>query len=449
MPPKEKAKAKSKKDEHEPDGPAPPNMEKFKDEEAALTSEIARIQGEHDALKAQIQVDTQEKEDHYDKKTALDAEVKTYHDRITALNAHRDALRSGLKSKGDEKKKATQDLKNAEKSLTCKTEEELMDRIREIEFRISTETMPLVDEKRLLQEIQALKKKKPQIPVLNATIAHLKTVAEDHEGDKSLSIKDQITAAMEQANATWNQMQVVKKQRDDLVAAWDEKHKDSKGIQEKCAMLRNDQKTLTTKRYELRSQMQKEKAAWEMHQKEQRRQAQEKRNAEHALQREQWEKTKYERDLEKVTTTMPHLAEITALEQSISFLKTLLPKEEVTEKQNAAQEFNNPEGSMVLLNKKDRDEECFYVNPKKKGPHKKNKAKSTVIKHNAETFRLFDALKVKAPSSVDQIPDTLTQLQEQLDKYNGLVAEWQRKLDDGTLLKEFQEQRPAASDATE
>jgi endonuclease III-like uncharacterized protein len=84
---------------------------------------------------------------------------------------------------------------------------------------------------------------------------------------------------------------------------------------------------------------------------------------------------------------------------------------------------------------------------KKKGPHKKNKAPSSnVIKHDAYTFRLFDALKISAPSTTDQIPATLEQLTKELERYNELVATWEQKRDDGTLIKEFQDKAKEKSE---
>merc|ERR1719446_1628655 len=66
---------------------------------------------------------------------------------------------------------------------------------------------------------------------------------------------------------------------------------------------------------------------------------------------------------------------------------------------------------------------------------KKNKAKkggkteggSKPIKHNAETFRLFDQLKLDAPITTDEIPAILEKLEAQLVDYNNKVKEWEEK----------------------
>merc|ERR1719258_766772 len=81
--------------------------------------------------------------------------------------------------------------------------------------------------------------------------------------------------------------------------------------------------------------------------------------------------------------------------------------------------------------KKDRDEE-FYFAPTakgKKGKTNKDKKKDSAksIKHNAETFRLFEKLKLNAPITTEEIPDLLTKLEAQKEDYEAKVKEWELK----------------------
>merc|ERR1712187_48726 len=67
----------------------------------------------------------------------------------------------------------------------------------------------------------------------------------------------------------------------------------------------------------------------------------------------------------------------------------------------------------------------------KKGKSKQKGAKSEggskPIKHNAETFRLFDQLKLDAPITTDEIPGLLEKLEAQLEDYNAKVKVWEEK----------------------
>merc|ERR1711963_895951 len=49
------------------------------------------------------------------------------------------------------------------------------------------------------------------------------------------------------------------------------------------------------------------------------------------------------------------------------------------------------------------------------------------IKHNAETFRLFDQLKLDAPITTDDIAPTLEKLEAKLEYYKEKVKDWEVK----------------------
>merc|ERR1712039_428845 len=94
--------------------------------------------------------------------------------------------------------------------------------------------------------------------------------------------------------------------------------------------------------------------------------------------------------------------------------------------------FDNPDNTEVLLKKEDRDEYYFVPTAKKKGKSKQKTWESDAngnkpIKHNAETFRLFDQLKLDAPITTDDIPGTLEKLEEKLEMYKDKVKDWEEK----------------------
>merc|ERR1712066_5173 len=123
--------------------------------------------------------------------------------------------------------------------------------------------------------------------------------------------------------------------------------------------------------------------------------------------------------------------------------------EQKEEKKEAV--LDNPEGTQVLLKKEDRDE--YYFTPTAKGKKGKSKKKSDEgsagskpIKHNAETFRLFEQLKLDAPITTGDIPAVLEKLEVQLEGYKKKVEEWEenreemkRKILDGLDEEEKEE----------
>merc|ERR1711870_18055 len=102
-------------------------------------------------------------------------------------------------------------------------------------------------------------------------------------------------------------------------------------------------------------------------------------------------------------------------------------------------------------------------NPTTKGKKGKSNKKggkaeggSKPIKHNAETFRLFNQLKLDAPVTTDEIPGILEELDEKLEGYKEKVKEWEekkeemkRKILDGTYEEEKDEEGAKEEDEKE
>merc|ERR1712228_1044781 len=90
-----------------------------------------------------------------------------------------------------------------------------------------------------------------------------------------------------------------------------------------------------------------------------------------------WQKQKDLENKKKAAERLeeqPYVAEITLIEQTISFCNSLVPKkgDDVKEEKKEAS-HDNPEGTEVLLKKEDRDE--FYLMPTSKGKKGKSKNK--------------------------------------------------------------------------
>merc|ERR1711920_1180930 len=129
-------------------------------------------------------------------------------------------------------------------------------------------------------------------------------------------------------------------------------------------------------------------------------------------------------------------------------------KEQKTEEKKTV--FDNPDNTEVLVKKEDRDEYYFVPTQKKKGKSKQKKDEAggnKPIKHNAETFRLFDQLKLDAPITTDEIPAILEKLEEKLVMYNDKVKEWEeqreekkRKILEGTYDPDEDENKEKKED---
>merc|ERR1712110_1113562 len=91
-------------------------------------------------------------------------------------------------------------------------------------------------------------------------------------------------------------------------------------------------------------------------------------------------------------------------------------------------------GGEMLVSKEDREKE-YYYEPTARGKKSKTKAKkdegsSKPIKHNAETFQLFDKLKLDAPITTDDVPALLEKLEVKLVDFNNKVKKWEEQRED-------------------
>merc|ERR1712113_592144 len=129
----------------------------------------------------------------------------------------------------------------------------------------------------------------------------------------------------------------------------------------------------------------------------------------------------------------------------MGFCKGLLPQDAAEKKEEIKDVvFNNKDGEVVLSKKEDRADEWYFCPTKKKGAPKKGKASGDdstkkPIKHNAETFKLFDTLGLEAPITVADVPPLLEKLdkqivtcQEKVDAWEAQKEEMKQKILDGT-----------------
>merc|ERR1712187_1054714 len=111
----------------------------------------------------------------------------------------------------------------------------------------------------------------------------------------------------------------------------------------------------------------------------------------------------------------------------ILFCKSLLPQDTAVAKEEQKETvFNNKDGETVLLKKELREDEWFFTPTVKKGKGAKKakgaeagETKTKPIKHNAETFQLFDKLKLDAPITTADTPALLEKLNAQMEEYQG------------------------------
>merc|ERR1719183_969223 len=300
------------------------------------------------------------------------------------------------------------------KSIGFTSEQEIDQRIASIEFQLCTESVPLKQNRPKVAQVQQMEaglasfdpgmSMKEQKQVINEEMAQYR--------DAKKKVQERMTELMDKRKDQLGDLPDIIEQRDGV----------GKEIQGKIK-----------ERNELRDAFRQEERAYNAHLAEQRKVRQEKAAEERAERQKEYDLRKKQREVEKLDE-QPYVSEITLIEQTMKFCRTMVaPKDEKKEEEKKEIVHNVPDGGELLKSKKEREEEEFLVAPTKGTKTKtKNKSSDTgkSIKHNAETFRLFDQLKLDAPLSTDDVPALLEKLEGQLEDFKAKVKEWEEKRED-------------------
>merc|ERR1740138_563498 len=425
--PKPKAKAEAKGDV-DPDVRIPaPDREAFDEKTKAFQEAIDKLQAEQRAITDSINKRTGGKDEFYSKKAELRGQLDEFSQKINALQEKKESIQKAMGEKRAEGMQMKSDLSKMKKSVGYTSEEDIDQRIASIEFKLWTDTVPLKEEKKLLQEIQELKRNRPKVSQVKKMEGNLSSF----NSDSSLSLKEQVKEINEQVR---NWLDAKKKVSEKMTELTEGRKAQLGDMPEQIARREKISEEIQGKikeRNDLRDEFRKQENEFKQALREKRDAQRAKWEEDRAKRNAEWEVQKKERAAEKLNE-QPHVAEITLIEQTIAFCKSLTAtkdKEEKTEKKDIV--HDNPEGTVVLGKKDDRDEFWFAPTKDKKSKGKQNKTKeagsSKPIKHNAVTFALFDQLKLDAPITVDDIPGTLEKLETQMEMYQNKVKEWELK----------------------
>merc|ERR1712151_396844 len=306
------------------------------------------------------------------------------------------------------------------------SEEEINDRIATIEFKLWTESISLKEEKALLAEIKELKKNKPKLSELSKLQSNVENFDNGtNQRAKLNELRDQMAILYNKKTQIQEKMKALNEKRQGQVGDMSEVMEKREAVQKKIA-------ELVGQRSKLRDDFKQEMNEYKAWQAEQRRIRQEKYQEERKAQDAAWQIKKMEKEVEKLDEN-PYVSQITLIEQTVKFCKGLLPQEAAEAKEETKETvFNNKDGEVVLGKKEDRANEFYFAPTKKKGGAKKankpaeDKTKKT-IKHNAETFKLFDSLGLEAPITVADVPALLEKLDKQMELYEEKVKDWEEK----------------------
>merc|ERR1719424_1678469 len=387
----------------------------------AITADIDKLKEKKDKLSEKINSRSGDKGEFFSKKSEISAKLAGFKEKIDALHAQKDELQNGVNEKKGEKTQMVQDVKKMKASIGYKSEEDMDERLRNIEYRLQTETIPLKEEKDLLKEMQEIKRNRPKVAQVNKLEDGLSKF------DSGGGVKETLQTIKEQIRNWMQEKSKVVEERDALNKEYEGKLGDNNAYEERNELSQKI-KEKQDERNKIREEFREEERNFRELLNKKRQEQQERYAAEREGRQKEWEEHSRQRKVDKLDE-QPFVTEITLLEQTIKFCKSLTSGKEVEKKEEKKDiEHNNMDGLQVLGKKDERDEFWFEPTKAKKNKGSKTEGKKVTkpIKHNAVTFKLFDQLKLDAPITLDDIPSTLEKLEAKLQHFQKKVADWER-----------------------
>jgi len=396
----------------------------FEDRKEKISNEIDAVTKEIDRLQNEIGGQSKGKDSFFEEK-------KVHNDNIqkctTAINELHDIKKKIQDQLGEMSSKLQTDkdaVKDKKKSLKHNSVEEINREIARIDHDMTHGTHTLMAEKEMMITMKKLNASKKLVSeVYKAEAQHNEAKAvhgEEKDGlrEQKKAIAEEIKNATEARSKHYDARKVLQDARDEQMGGVKELVDKKNELFTKKATLIEERKELQNyfKKAELEKKAEIQKAA---------QLRQEAARARKSQDDKAWEEKKIERALEKLDDK-PHQNEIKLIEQSIKFCKTFMPKETQAEETKKEIEHTNPDTHLVLASKASRDDE-FYYNPTKSKKKKGGKKASgpAQITHNAVTFKIFLDLGLKTPTKVEEIADTLAQLDEKMAHYDVLIKKWE------------------------
>jgi len=366
------------------------------------------------------------KEEFFYKKNAIRAQLDEHQAKINELEEERQKLQTAIKTKQNDNRNMRTEVQNMKKKMPYQSEEEIDKKIAEIEFKIQTESIGLKREKELMKEISELKKTKPLV----GKYAKMESGLTAFDGSDVGPIKERLEYVRGLLNEARDAKKVVSEEYKKLTGERSKQMEDMPELYEERDALSKDVGLKIRERNAMRNEFNQKQREWQAFLAEQRQQRQERAKAEREARQAEGALRRLEKELGEIDEQVPMAEEMLLCDNAISYLRTHLPKEEKKDVESKATTFDNPDGTAILLNKKDRDEEFYFAPIKKKQlktkKNEESKGKAKLV-HSMGILQYFDMLKVVAPMSIATIPETIELLEKKKEEFKNSQGDFVEK----------------------
>merc|ERR1712110_347420 len=135
-----------------------PNKEAYEAEMQAIQDKMTKLQGKQKEYAEYMSSKSHGKDEYFDTRSKLRAQLDEFSKQMNELADKKAQIQGQTDSKRQEGRQMRDDLNKLKKSIGYTDEGQIDSRIADIEFKLWTDTIPLKEEKKLLAEIQELKR---------------------------------------------------------------------------------------------------------------------------------------------------------------------------------------------------------------------------------------------------------------------------------------------------
>jgi len=410
----------------------PPSREEKDAAEAKIQTVIDGLQDKVKKLTSEINEKSHGKEEHFRMKEEIKAKLDEYSAKIDELQKAKDREIGGIQEKQNESKNRRQELNKMKKNLGFDDIKAIDEKIRELEFRMQTESLSLKQEKELMIKIKELKASRPLVTKYEKMEQSMGPANVDAARMSVDEIKKQISEVRDakslQQQALGKLIEARKKVMGDVPELYEKRDGIRAQINEKYSELK-----------EMRDKFRAEQNAFNQYLQEVR----VIRNERYAIERkeraEQYEQRRNEPAPDAagagdaLMSDVPFLSDLTYLDNLTNYLEGLKPKEEEKKETVAELEIKAGKGETVLLCKGAREEEFFFAPTKKKQLKKKGEGKAKALKHDMTTLGFFSQYKITPPVDTAGIGKALEEVNAKIAEFK---AKQVKKIEDDKKKKE-------------
>ncbi|XP_071804167.1 uncharacterized protein [Asterias amurensis] len=415
----------------------PPNRRRFDDQLEQVALDIRTREAELKSLgRPQTQTDTSSEQ--LDLREALLKEQKECREQKEVNIAKRKALDEQLKLINESITKQSDSLSKLEAGLAYKTEAAVDDAIQKLQYQLRTRHFKLSEENRIVKEIDTYRRSKKKVKEYLQQKEQIKI-----QRDRKKCLKDERDKYFRQVSLSKSKEDEVKQKLMTFKSKTDEAWSRYREAGPERETLKKEIGELHERRRQLTVEFRLQNSKYHMQQKQQRahsfkRKEEEKRAIEEARQRE-WavyeaSREPYEDERQLCSTLIKYLHRYLTPDHELPLGASALspgqsPASSVSTPTGCRDDMMTSDGvEFVILKKKINDSEDVFLpttSAKKKRAIRKHNRKSSwlskPIRHTAPIFSQFDTLGLQAPSTIGEVPSSISQLTVKKNEYDEMV----------------------------